>query len=164
MQDLRLSPLSAIKLHSFSNYFVSLLSPLKFLGLASFFTRRLPVAAYLQRLQPRGPFLPPPRLTLALDMELGQKCFLNTRLSGWRACICAWQRSVMFPVSGGTSGEGAELMDRIGFSLLTKITGGSCVCVREELEGQSEGGERRGSLLGKGKKAQRSPCFPGLEG
>lgn len=31
----------------------------------------------------------------------------------------------MFPVSGGTSGEGAELMDHISFSLLTKITGGS---------------------------------------
>lgn len=56
-RDWRLSLLAAIKLHSFSNYFVALLFPREFRGLAAFCAHRLPVAPYLQ---PRGPSIPPP--------------------------------------------------------------------------------------------------------
>ena len=41
---------------------------------------------------------------------------------------------------GGHQGSGAELMDWIRFSLLTKITEGSCTCVREKWGGRKERG------------------------
>lgn len=96
-RDWRLSLLAAIKLHSFSNYFVELLSPREFRGLAAFCAHRLPMAPYLQ---PRGPSIPPPLSATALDMDPGPKCFLHTFVR-LELLQLGWESSVMFPVIRG---------------------------------------------------------------
>lgn len=105
MQDLRPSLLSAIKPHSFSNYFVSLFSPLKFLGLHLFSLAGFPLLL-LASASSQGVLPFHLRcLTLALEVELGQERFLNTCWLG-RSSVCWLGRSsVVFPVSGGTLGE-----------------------------------------------------------
>lgn len=94
-RDWRLSLLAAIKLHSFSNYFVALLSSREFRGLAAFCAHRLPIAPYLQ---PRGPSIPPP--LSALDMDPRPKCFLHAFVR-LELLQLGWEGSVMFPVTTG---------------------------------------------------------------
>lgn len=48
--------------------------------------------------------------------------------------------------AGGHRGSRAELMDWIRFSLLTKITEGSCTCVREKWGGQKGEGLSAGGI------------------